>query len=173
MRSSLQRLVVLSVSLGLAACAASPGRFYKDRYSLGDTRLCRTAAKADKGTDAGFADDVRAEEARRGLSPERCHQLEVRQAIAIGAAAVVATAIVVATHDHRHGGGGGGGGAVYVDTPVYAPVYVPAYDTEWDWDQFQRGGQLVWECRGVQTGRFAAPVNCAGLPMTDWRWPDK
>ncbi len=168
--------VACFLAASLAACAATPDRFYNDRYSLGDTRLCRTFDKAARSGDGGFANDVQAELARRALSPERCRQLEHQQNVAIGAAAVVATAAVVLAHDNRHGGGGGG--VVYVPPPIWItqPIVVaqPVIDdTEWDWDQFYRDGQLVWECRGVQTGRFAPPDQCAGLPMTDWRWPGK
>lgn len=164
----IQRSIAWVAIIALASCAASPERFYDDRYSLSDTRLCRTVNKAEKSSDGSFRDDALAERDRRRLSPERCHQLEVRQALAIGAVAAAATAVVVIAHNNRHSGGGGyagGGGVAYVPPMVY--------DTEWDWDQFFRGGQLVWECRGVQTGQFAPPENCLGLAMTDWRWPDK
>lgn len=52
------------------------------------------------------------------------------------------------------------------------PVYL--YDYEWDWDEFYNEQyQLVWACRGVQTGQFANQAHCTNLPRTDLRWPDK
>jgi hypothetical protein len=175
MKIWMRRLVAGMVTIGLVSCAASPTRFYGDRYSLSDTRLCRTVDKAAKGGDSGFLDDARAERDRRGLTAERCHHLEVRQVLAIGAVAAAATAVVIIAHNNRHGSGGGGGGGSGSGSGSGSAVYVDAtiYDSEWDWDQFFRGGQLVWECRGVQTGQFAPPPNCFGLAMTDWRWPDK
>ena len=48
----------------------------------------------------------------------------------------------------------------------------PASDYQWDWDQ-QRNQyqQLIWICRGVQTGQYAEESRCSGLAQTDWRWP--
>ncbi len=168
-----RRLCTGAMAACLAACAASPDRFYSNRYSLGDTRLCRTFDKADLTPDATFAADVQAEMARRGLSPQRCEQLEHHQNVAIGAAAVVTAVAVVALHDsHKNGGGPN----VFV---VPDPIYVQGWerdrtvDREWDWDQFYRGSELVWECRGVQTGQVAPAFHCDGMPMTDARWPAK
>jgi hypothetical protein len=46
-------------------------------------------------------------------------------------------------------------------------------DFEWDWDAFYRNGNLVWVCRGVQTGQFAHHSHCQNKPQLDWRWPNK
>jgi hypothetical protein len=47
-------------------------------------------------------------------------------------------------------------------------------DRQWDWDQFyDRYGNLVWMCRGVQTGQFAEDDKCDGKYQTDRRWPRK
>jgi hypothetical protein len=51
---------------------------------------------------------------------------------------------------------------------------LPTQDHEWDWDQFYHSsGQLVWACRGVQTGRFSELERCASKPQSDTRWPNK
>jgi hypothetical protein len=47
-------------------------------------------------------------------------------------------------------------------------------DYEWDWDAFYNEyRQLVWACRGVQTGQFSTDDKCAFKPKTDLRWPGK
>jgi outer membrane murein-binding lipoprotein Lpp len=47
-------------------------------------------------------------------------------------------------------------------------------DREWDWDQFYGpNNQLVWACRGVQSGQFADAAYCNYLMKVDFRWPDK
>ena len=48
------------------------------------------------------------------------------------------------------------------------------YDYDWDWDQFyDQYYNLVWRCRGIQTGRFADSDNCYYDTMDDDRWPSK
>ena len=60
----------------------------------------------------------------------------------------------------RSGGGGGGSGSVY--------------DYDWAWDQFyNKNYQLVWACRGKQTGQFAEIANCANKTQNDSTWPAK
>jgi uncharacterized membrane protein len=47
-------------------------------------------------------------------------------------------------------------------------------DKAWDWDEFyDQRGQLVWACRGVQTGRFSDEAKCEYKFKNDRRWPDK
>nr|WP_143028912.1 hypothetical protein [Massilia sp. PDC64] len=47
-------------------------------------------------------------------------------------------------------------------------------DFDWEWDQFYNSSyQLVWACRGVQSGQFADASRCAYKPQTDLRWPEK
>lgn len=45
-------------------------------------------------------------------------------------------------------------------------------DHEWAWDQFYaQNYQLVWACRGIQTGQFAEESRCAYKTKFDSRWP--
>lgn len=47
-------------------------------------------------------------------------------------------------------------------------------DVDWQWDEFYGpNGQLVWACRGVQTGQFAFEDKCANRAKVDIFWPDK
>lgn len=51
---------------------------------------------------------------------------------------------------------------------------IATYDAEWDWDQlYDQRYNLVWACRGVQTGEFADPMRCSGKFQSDGRWPGK
>ena len=75
----------------------------------------------------------------------------------LGAAAAVAAA--------REVGKAGGGG--------YSPA-TTTVDYDWAWDQFRNEyGQLVWACRGKQTGQFALNERCQFKPANDFTWPEK
>jgi hypothetical protein len=60
-----------------------------------------------------------------------------------------------------------GGG--YTGNSYYAPT-----DYDWAWDQYyNQYGQLVWSCRGKQTGQFAEFDRCQYKPANDFTWPTK
>lgn len=49
-----------------------------------------------------------------------------------------------------------------------------ASDYDWAWDEFRNQyGQLVWACRGKQTGEFAVSERCRFKPVNDYTWPGK
>ena len=51
--------------------------------------------------------------------------------------------------------------------------YLPS-DYDWDWDAFYDGyGNLLWRCRGIQSGQFANNSNCQYDYLDDDRWPNK
>jgi hypothetical protein len=51
--------------------------------------------------------------------------------------------------------------------------YLPT-DSDWDWDAFYDGyGNLLWRCRGIQSGQFANNSSCQYDYMDDDRWPNK
>ena len=57
-------------------------------------------------------------------------------------------------------------------TGLATPNTVSDYD--YDWDAFyDQNYNLVWRCRGVQTGRFADNYKCAADLKIDTRWPNK
>ena len=69
----------------------------------------------------------------------------------------VAGAVAIAAN------GGGGGGSNYA-----------AQDYDWAWDEFyNQHYQLVWACRGKQTGQFADLEKCAYKYKSDITWPAK
>jgi hypothetical protein len=64
------------------------------------------------------------------------------------------------------GGGSGGGGT---GGNSFAPT-----DYDWAWDQYyNQYRQLVWSCRGKQTGQFAELSKCQYKVQNDLTWPAK
>lgn len=143
----------------MAGCAITPQRFEAEKYRMTELEVCQSAVDAYRGPDYSFRSSVEAEAARRGLTVERCKSLlEEDRSKKLAAAAVVLGVLAIAAA--ARGGGGGGGGAG-------APT-----DYDWDWDMFyNQYRQLVWACRGVQSGQFADNGKCAYKVKTDSRWP--
>lgn len=54
-----------------------------------------------------------------------------------------------------------------------APETQTAIDYDYAWDQFYHRSRLIWECRGVQSGKFVPPEFCAFKEKQDTQWPDK
>lgn len=49
---------------------------------------------------------------------------------------------------------------------------IPIEDTEWAWDQFYNDQyDLIWRCRGKQTGQFAPDQKCQWDIRADTTWP--
>lgn len=163
-RKRLQRIMATTISVALlAGCASSPKHFAKHKESLTNLDVCRTWKSAASGRNADFLANVAAEADRRGLTAEQCAD-EIRKGNDAVTAAVVILGVAAAVAAVAAGSRGGG----------YPNSYAPTNDHEWDWDQFYtQNYQLVWACRGVQTGEFADAWRCNGKPKTDSRWPMK
>ena len=81
-----------------------------------------------------------------------------------GAAVAILGAVLLVAAASRSGSSGGGGGQYNSD----------ATDYDWAWDEFyNQSYQLVWACRGKQTGQFAMQDKCAYKPQNDFTWPAK
>lgn len=150
----------------LQGCASiTPERFEASKASLSDTQVCEAFADSLKISGTSYYLSARAERNRRGLTEQACEALlaEKSRNIGFAVAAVAAVALVAVA---AKGGGGGAGSA-------YAPGYPTAQtDYSWQWDQFYNAqSQLIWTCRGEQTGQFAALSKCQGKAQLDWRWP--
>jgi hypothetical protein len=147
------------------SCAMTPERFSQQRLSLTDVQVCRASVDAEKSGVASFNDTTQAELERRSISNRHCRKLikeddEKNAATAVAILAVAAVVVAAAA-------AGGGGGSSYS-----APSATQDYD--WDWDQFYNASyQLVWACRGLQTGQFAELRHCSGDYKSDSRWPAK
>lgn len=163
-RTRLQRITAIIMSAVLVAgCASSPKHFAKHKESLTNLDVCRTWKSAANGRNADFLANVAAEADRRDLTADQCAE-EIRKGNDAVTAAVVVLGVVAAVAAVAAGSRGGG----------YPNSYAPASDHEWDWDQFYtQSYQLVWACRGVQTGEFADAWRCNGKAKTDFRWPGK
>ena len=154
---SFKPITVLLLSF-LVGCATSKPNFYSDRTAASNAGICRAIREATTVGDSEYGSDLRKELGRRGVSFTSCDQILRDQAVAIGAGVLVAVAVVAAA---RNAGGGGGG-------------YGGAYDYDWEWDAFYSSSyQMVWACRGVQTGQFADGFKCQAKQKTDWKWPEK
>lgn len=153
------------VSLGLCAmllcgCAVSSATFYKSRSTVSDLQLCRTVNSSAAKAEPQFRQDVARELVARGYTRELCQQLidqeNAKIASALGAAATVAASSYAAGSGYNSG---------------YNPVPT---DYSWEWDEFYNEYyQLIWRCRGVQTGQFAEDSRCQWKSKTDWKWPSK
>lgn len=161
----MRRLVILGTVLSVAGCAMTPQYFYQNKEALSDSPVCRTWINAlQQNAPVSFTFDVGSEAGRRGYSQEQCADKIAKEnsvAAVVGVAALIGVAIAASRK-------GGGGGAVGASTSP------PPQDYEWDWDEFYNvNRQLVWMCRGVQTGQFADPRQCSSKALVDWRWPSK
>ena len=160
----------LSIALALSGCAMNPAKFEQKRLRFSDRQVCEALADAQKSGDEDFIGSVVGELDRRQLSDARCEALaaDKRKKIALGVLAALTVVAVAAASSSR------GGGGAYVQ-PDYGRTYAQPYTTTdyaWQWDQFLNDkGQLVWACRGEQTGQFADSSRCAGKAQIDWKWP--
>jgi hypothetical protein len=154
----LKRCMAWLAALATSSCALNPLQFQSMRTKLSNLDVCRTWVQTSAGPDRAFELQVRNEAVSRLLDFPGC-QAMVEKAdndtkLALGAILLVGLAVAAA----KSGGGGGG------------PA--EAVDLEWDWDLFYNEyRQLVWACRGVQTGQFADAWRCAGKAKVDTRWP--
>lgn len=157
----LGRLVASAVAVTLTGCAMTPQFFYANKQTLSDSRVCRTwAAAVEANASVSFIFDVSAEADRRGLSASDCADKVSKENVAAAATVLVILGVAAAAAARR------GGGAA-------APV-MAQQDYSWEWDEFyDQSRQLVWACRGVQTGEFAATWHCGGKVRSDWKWPGK
>jgi len=168
----IQRFVhEMSLALGfvlLTGCAASSASFYKSPSAVSDVQLCRTVNSSAAKADPKFRQDVARELVSRGYDRDLCQRLialeNAKIADALGAVAGAAAAGYAAGTGSEYGGYGNGYGG-------YKPVVA---DYSWEWDQFYNEYyQLVWRCRGVQTGQFADDLRCQWRVKTDRTWPSK
>jgi hypothetical protein len=146
------------VAASVAGCAVTHEQFGQRRAGMSDTQVCRTWVAAVRAGNHSYASDASEEAGRRGVTEQGCVDLIKRQDAAIAAAVVILGVAAIAASK----AGGGGGSA-------YAPAQA---EYAWDWDLFyNQYNQLVWACRGIQTGQFADQWRCGGKVKTDARWP--
>lgn len=151
----------------LAGCAVTPEQFARERYNLRDDEVCRARLKVISTGNTSFRTQLNDELSRRQIDPLDCPQIvqnASNKAAGAAALAILGAALVAVAKS-----GGGGGYSPY--TP-YTPYVVTDFD--WAWDQFyNEHSQLVWACRGKQTGQFAVLERCNFKSKDDSTWPSK
>lgn len=153
-----RRMVSAGACVALASCAITPQQFHANRESYSAEQLCNIWRTHDDEIAAAAEREAH----RRGMDVERCRAILAESDKRNQAAAAGALLALVLIGAAAKGGGGAAPAAV-------APVHV---DTEWAWDQFfNEHNELVWGCRGVQTGQFHPLVRCQYLVKIDSRWP--
>jgi hypothetical protein len=157
-RTRMKRTIVAAtIASLLVGCAASPGQFYADRRGISASQLCGAMFSTYAKNNYSYYRDINEEASRRGLASSDCEEMNRQTNQSVATAALLGLVIVAATK----------GGGDYTQSS-------DLIDAEWDWDQFRnQQGDLVWACRGVQTGKFSEDNRCARKLKTDFRWPQK
>lgn len=164
----MRHIAFMAAALTASGCAMSPERFSQTRFSLNDTEVCRSARDANASRNSDFIQATQAELDRRSVMPQVCDQLiqeeDTRNAVtALAVIAIVGAAAVAANSS----------GVGYA-SPSTSSAYSSASDYDWAWDQFYSASyELVWACRGIQTGQFANVDKCQYDSKIDSRWPAK
>lgn len=158
--------VVLVFCLLISGCAISPQFYYANRATLTDHEVCSALLNARTArVDPGFYSDLQNDASNRGYTATDCERYVSENNKKAGVALLLIAGVAVAAKVARSGGGGGGG------ANNFAPG---ATDYAWEWDEFyNQYSQLVWACRGVQSGQFADLSQCQGKVRNDWKWPSK
>ena len=158
---------LLAAAVLAGGCAQAPltyERFVHQTQGLSDAQVCQAWFHARQTNQADYLRMAYSEASRRGLEYSGClamqeeqqkreqEQTKTARNILLGVA-IVALTVAAA----RRGSGGG---------------YSERADTSYSWDLFYNEyRQLVWACRGEQTGQFADQEKCAYKPRHDGRWP--
>lgn len=149
------RMIAATAAVSVLAGCATVDR----RLDTAENReLCKSYVVSQATKDWAVEQDRVREMTERGLSRGDCSRMlgndrwEADTVLAVGVAVLAVAAIVAIA---KRGGGGD-----------------PSTDYQWDWDLFyDEHRQLMWACRGVQSGQFADAWRCAGKARTDARWP--
>lgn len=161
MKRFISTLVSFSLLVG---CAVGPQQFAEKRYTLRPDELCRAHEAAQKDNNYSFLTDIEQELSNRGISPFECADIlkdSNRKAAGVAIAILGILAVAAAA---KSGGSGGNN---------YQPI-TSSQDHDWAWDQFYNERfDLVWACRGKQTGRFSELSRCDYKSKIDSTWPSK
>lgn len=168
-RSATAASIALSVVVSSCSTMATVPEddFLRNRVSMSDEAACAalfTAAKEYKATGrTSYFGATITEIERRGKSVDWCNKRRDEQADTAAGIGLIAALVGIVAVAAKSGAGGGN---------YAAPTRAPGSDYEWDWDQFyDQAGQLIWRCRGVQTGQFAIDAECINKLQVDARWP--
>ena len=150
--------VLCTVFLFGCSTITSPEIFKEKKASLSDSELCRTLIKASDTGNTILYSDALTETFDRGLTYAKCKDRVTAQNNLIAAITAGTIAGIVASSNNGSG---------------YVPPTTPQ-DFQWAWDEFYNEyRQLVWRCRGMQTGQFAPDDKCMLKMKLDNTWPAK
>lgn len=156
-----RRPISAVLALSLIGCAVTHQHFSSVRSSMSNEQVCDASVDSRKGDSLAFMSDTYSEVTRRGMTVESCEAMvaEKKRNAAMLVAVLAGAALAVSASK-------GGGAAA---PSAWAPT---AVDTDWAWDQFYGPNfQLMWACRGIQTGQFADQWRCQYKIKVDSRWP--
>jgi hypothetical protein len=161
--------LVFGTAILAAGCAGvSAEKFDENPGAASDFAVCRSLA--DSAGNAAFASKLRFELARRQMHEGTCPAIIAKREKNVAAGIIAGIAVVaVAAAARSNGGPYAGVGADY--SPAYE---APVRDWQWEWDEYyNKSYQLVWSCRGVQTGQFTELSYCGTKLRADTTWPAK
>lgn len=186
MKKSLCILICASITAGCSVSHQAPrdipkrGVFTPEEFSvkrrdLSLHQLCDSRASAIANRNSNYLIEIDAELRKRTVDGSYCAKLareeaeeENREASKaadgfktfLGLLALGAIAYAVSKNS----------GSSY-SAPSFSPLIT---DHDWAWDQFyNEHNDLVWSCRGRQTGQFAELGRCNYKTQTDSTWPSK
>lgn len=155
------RITIITFAIFLSGCAVQSSHLFDQRKStLSDGEVCRSYLHGLEHDDFGLMRNAQIEAINRGFDVSSCKNKVQNENVKIIAVAALTTAVAIAAKNS-----GKGNAPATPSQPI---------DFEWDWDQFyNEDRQLVWACRGVQTGQFSTLDKCTFKTKTDYRWPEK
>jgi len=110
--------------------------------------------------------------AGNGHRPSVCRRGAIGSAISIGRDLTLAEGICLAGNGDRPSVCRNRTYSSQEFTIEDALISLPSDDSSWAWDSFRdQYGNLVWACRGMQTGQFSFLVRCRDRPRHDLTWP--
>jgi len=158
MRKTISAAVVAAM---VAGCATTPEHYRQNKAGLSDLEVCRASRAAMNAADWSWHSETMEDMAARGLTAASCVELVAeaeQKAKTVGAIVLGVAALALIASQAKKGRIGGS--------------QATGQDFDWDWDLFYgERMQMVWACRGVQTGQFAEPYRCQHKAQTDLRWP--
>ena len=147
----------------ISGCAVSPQQFSQKKHTLRADEICRAREAAVEKKNYSFLNDIDLELTSRGIQANECSKIIKESNLKTAGVAVAVLGVLAIAAAAKSGGYGGNN---------YQPNNAADYD--WAWDQFYNSEyNLVWACRGVQTGQFADVNRCAYKPKNDFTWPSK
>ena len=176
MREICRKLLVVSVTLALTACAAGRQNFTQNHRSMSEVKVCRNIIKEKdffygkyqpQPSEVGYFSALKLAKRTRNLTISGCQET-VKKADAKITMAIIAIGAAAAAVDAANSSSGGGGEA------YSAPTYQSYGATGYAWDLIDsphNAFQTIYVCRNKSNGQFAEHRFCSHLLKNDNTWP--